>query len=89
VADAGLLPGPEGDSIETRRAELAALRLGALEALAEAGTRLGGTDLAAAEAAARAAVEAVPFRESARVALMGGPARAGQCGAATCATRRR
>jgi DNA-binding SARP family transcriptional activator len=70
IADAGLLPGLEADWLDVRRTELADVRLGALEALATAGARLGGPDLAAAEQAARAAVEAAPFRESARVALM-------------------
>ena len=64
IADGGLLPGLEADWLDARRTELADLRLGALEALAAAGARLGGADLPGAEAAARAAVEAAPFRES-------------------------
>src|SRR3954447_22977698 len=70
IAGRGLLPGLEADWIEERRRELADLRVEALEALAVAGAALGGADLAAAERAARAAVEAAPFRESARAALM-------------------
>src|SRR3954468_10527472 len=70
IAGRGLLPGLEADWIDERRRELADLRVEALEALAVAGAALGGADLAAAERAARAAVEAAPFRESARAALM-------------------
>src|SRR3954468_16378054 len=70
IAGRGLLPGLEADWIDERRRELADLRVEALEALAVAGAALGGADLAGAERAARAAVEAAPFRESARAALM-------------------
>ncbi|MEA2442559.1 MAG: hypothetical protein QOH76_3983 [Thermoleophilaceae bacterium] len=70
IAARGLLPGLEADWIEDRRRELADLRVEALEAAATAGAALGGADLPSAERAARAAVEAAPFRESARAALM-------------------
>src|SRR3954454_11518530 len=70
IAGRGLLPGLEADWIDERRRELADLRVEALEAAASAGAALGGADLAGAERAARAAVEAAPFRESARAALM-------------------
>ena len=70
IASGGLLPGLEADWIEERRRELADLRVEALEAAAGAGAALGGAHLAGAERAARAAVEAAPFRESARAALM-------------------
>jgi DNA-binding SARP family transcriptional activator len=70
IASRGLLPGLEADWIDERRRELADLRVEALEAAAAAGAALGGADLAGAERAARAAVEAAPFRESARAALM-------------------
>ncbi len=70
IADRGLLPGLDAPWIEERRTELAELRVQALEAVATVGVRLGGTELGPAERAARAAVEAVPFRESARAALM-------------------
>src|SRR3954453_13202017 len=72
IASAGLLPGLEADWIDDRRRELADLRVEALEAAAVAGAALGGAELAGAERAARAAVEAAPFRESARAALMEG-----------------
>src|SRR3954470_17555885 len=70
IAGRGLLPGLEADWIDERRRELADLRVEALEAAAAAGASLGGAELAGAERAARAAVEAAPFRESARAALM-------------------
>ncbi|HEX8083760.1 MAG TPA: AAA family ATPase [Solirubrobacteraceae bacterium] len=70
IADRGLLPGLEAPWVDDRRTELADLRLQALEAVATIGARLRGTELAPAERAARAAVEAAPFRESARAALM-------------------
>jgi DNA-binding SARP family transcriptional activator/DNA-binding CsgD family transcriptional regulator len=70
IAERGLLPGLEADWIEERRRELADLRVEALEAAAGAGAALGGATLPEAERAARAAVEAAPFRESARAALM-------------------
>ena len=70
IADRGLLPGMEAEWIDERRRRLAELRIEALEVLAGAGVALGGADLAAAERAARAAVDAAPFRESAHAALM-------------------
>src|SRR3954469_4576059 len=70
IAARGLLPGLEAEWIDERRRELADLRVEALEAAATAGATLGGAHLAGAEHAARAAVEAAPFRESARAALM-------------------
>lgn len=70
IADRGLLPGLEASWIDERRRELGELRLEALEAVATAGVRVGGAELAIAEQAARAAVEAAPFRESARHALI-------------------
>src|SRR4051794_12512723 len=70
IANRGLLPGLEADWIDDLRRGLEDLRTEALEAIAIAGTALGGPELAGAERAARAAVEAAPFRESAHVALM-------------------
>jgi DNA-binding SARP family transcriptional activator/DNA-binding NarL/FixJ family response regulator len=70
IADRGLLPGLEAPWIDARRGELGDLRVEALEALATAGARLGGAALPEAETAARAAVQAEPFRESARAVLM-------------------
>src|SRR4051794_15264854 len=70
IAERGLLPGLEAPWIDARRGELADLRVEALEALAHAGAGLGGAAWPEAEQAARAAVQAQPFRESARAALM-------------------
>ena len=70
IADGGLLPGLEADWIDAKRAELADLRVELLELVAACGMRLGGGELLRAEQAARAAVEAAPFRESARAALI-------------------
>src|SRR4051794_13832016 len=70
IADRGLLPGLEAGWIDERRRELEELRTEALEAIALAGLAQGGPALADAERAARAAVEAAPFRESAHAVLM-------------------
>ncbi|RKQ87629.1 putative ATPase [Solirubrobacter pauli] len=70
IADRGLLPGLEAPWIDTKRSELADLRVEALEAMARAGAQLGGAALPEAEQAARAAVQSQPFRESARGVLM-------------------
>ncbi len=70
IADRGLLPGLEAPWIDDRRGELADLRVEALEARATAGLALGGAAWPEAEAAARSAVQAEPFRESSRAVLM-------------------
>jgi DNA-binding SARP family transcriptional activator/DNA-binding CsgD family transcriptional regulator len=70
IAERGLLPGLEAPWIDARRSELAGLRVEALEALATAGLKLGGAAWPEAESAARSAVQAEPFRESARAVLM-------------------
>ena len=70
IAERGLLPGLEAGWIDVRRAELGDLRLEALEVRAAAGAAMGGPEQNEAERAARAAVEAAPFRESSRAALM-------------------
>ncbi|WP_028059144.1 ATP-binding protein [Candidatus Solirubrobacter pratensis] len=64
------LPDSEGGWAAEQRRELESVRLRALEALAEAGLRQGGRELGAAEQAARAAIAAAPFRESAHRLLM-------------------
>ena len=53
-----------------RRREVEGLRPRALEALGEAGLRLGGRELDAAEHAARTAIGLAPFRESSHRLLM-------------------
>src|SRR3954449_1280896 len=70
ITERGLLPGLEAPWIDAKRGELADLRVEALEAMALAGAKLGGAAWPEAEQAARAAVQAQPFRESARAALM-------------------
>jgi DNA-binding SARP family transcriptional activator len=64
------LPDCEGMWVAEQRRELESVRLRALEALAAAGLRQGGRELGAAEQAARAAIAAAPFRESAHRLLM-------------------
>jgi DNA-binding SARP family transcriptional activator/tetratricopeptide (TPR) repeat protein len=64
------LPDCEGPWVAECRRELDTVRVRALEVLAEAGLRQGGRELGTAEQAARAAVAAMPFRESAHCLLM-------------------
>src|SRR5919107_823155 len=64
------LPDADGGWAAEQRRELDTIRLRALETLAEAGLRSGGRELGAAEQAARAAIAAAPFRESAHRLLM-------------------
>ena len=64
------LPDCEGPWVNEARRELETVRVRALEVLAEAGLRQGGRELGTAEQAARAAIAAAPFRESAHRLLM-------------------
>jgi DNA-binding SARP family transcriptional activator len=64
------LPDCEGLWVAEQRRELEAVRVRSLEALAAAGLRQGGRELGTAEQAARAAIAAAPFRESAHRLLM-------------------
>ncbi len=70
IASRGFLAGDDSAWARDRRHELQELRLRAFEATAAAGTALGGGRLADAERAARAAIEAAPFRESGHRLLM-------------------
>ncbi|HEX6596687.1 MAG TPA: tetratricopeptide repeat protein [Acidimicrobiales bacterium] len=70
-----LLPGASGEWVERRQADLAQLRVRALELLAASATATG--DHAAAVAAAEEAVALAPLRESAHQRLMAAHARAG------------
>lgn len=70
VCARGLLPGYERGWLEARRRELEDLRLEALELVGRAGLALGGAQLASASRAARAMIEAEPYRESGYVLLM-------------------
>ena len=60
----------DGPWVRDRRRDVEGLRLRALEALGEAGLRLGGRELDAAEHAARTAIGLAPFRESSHRLLM-------------------
>lgn len=70
IFEGGLLPGLEARWIEEHRAYFEELRLKSLESVARIGARMGASKQARAERAARSAVEASPFRESARAALI-------------------
>lgn len=66
----GLLPGYEAPWLDVRRRELEDLRLQALELVGRIGLRLGGAQLSSAQRAARALIDAEPYRESGYVLLM-------------------
>jgi DNA-binding SARP family transcriptional activator len=70
VANRCFLPGHDAPWIDGRRRWLEDVRLRALECVGTVGLRMGGTELAAAERAGRALVEAAPFRESGYRLLM-------------------
>jgi DNA-binding SARP family transcriptional activator len=70
LTEAGLLPGVEAPWLDDARTATEDLRVEALEVAAAAATALGAAELPRAEADARAAVLAAPFRESARAALI-------------------
>jgi DNA-binding SARP family transcriptional activator len=70
IAARGLLPGAQARWLEPRRRELADVRLEALEAIGRAGLVLGGSQLASVERAARALIDAEPYRESGYVLLI-------------------
>ncbi len=70
IAESGLLPGLEVGWLEPFRSELEEQRVELLETVALAGAQLGEGELHEAEQAARRAIEASPFRESARLALL-------------------
>src|SRR6185503_2488993 len=64
------LPDCDGPWVAEVRRELETIRLRGLEALGEACLHQGGRELGSAEQAARAAIAAAPFRESAHRLLM-------------------
>jgi DNA-binding SARP family transcriptional activator len=70
ITERELLPGLEAPWIDDRRRELEDLRLEVLESVARTGLRLGGSELGAAERAARRLVDLSPLRESGHVLLM-------------------
>ena len=70
ISGRGLLPGGRADWLEPHRRELEDVRLQALELIGRAGLVVGGTQLASVQRAARALIEAEPYRESGYVLLM-------------------
>jgi DNA-binding SARP family transcriptional activator len=70
VARRPLLPDYESDWIDEWRRDLEGVLVRSLECYARACLRLGGTELAAAERAARQLVRAAPLRESGYALLM-------------------
>jgi DNA-binding SARP family transcriptional activator len=70
AARRGFLPGDDLPWISRVRHELESLHVRALEAYAAASLRIGGTELATAERAARDLVTRAPFRESGYCVLM-------------------
>ncbi|MHB1835949.1 MAG: ATP-binding protein, partial [Solirubrobacteraceae bacterium] len=70
VAGRGLLAGAAAEWLEAPRRELADIRLRSLEVIGRAGLALSGTQLGSAERAARALIDAEPYRESGYVLLM-------------------
>ena len=66
----GLLAGHDAEWLDSRRRELDELALRALDCLARVGLALGGSELAAAERAARRTIEREPYRESGYRRLM-------------------
>ena len=70
IASRGLLPGLQAAWVESPRRELEDIRLRALEVVGEAGLRMGGAQLTSVERAARALIEAEPYRESGYMLLI-------------------
>ena len=70
VLDQPLLPGLQGDWVDSWRRHFGELKPRALEASARAALALGGDYLAVAERAACAVIEIQPFRETAYALLM-------------------
>ncbi len=64
AAKRGFLPGYDAPWIDQRRDDVANLHVRALEAIAQAGLGLRGTELASVERAGRALIVLAPFRES-------------------------
>ncbi len=70
IAGRGLLPGAQATWLEPQRRELADIRSRALEVIGRAGLNLGAAQVGSVERAARALIEAEPYRESGYVLLM-------------------
>jgi DNA-binding SARP family transcriptional activator/tetratricopeptide (TPR) repeat protein len=70
IAERGFLPGHDAPWIDVRRRDVEELLLETLECVATLGVHLGGSELTAAERAARRLIDRAPTRESGHVALM-------------------
>lgn len=70
IAGQPFLPGFEAPWVDEVRRELEVLHTRSREVIAQAGIRLGGSELAGAERAARALITSAPFRESGYLLLM-------------------
>lgn len=70
IAGRGLLPGAQAAWLDPPRRELEDIRLRALEVLGRSGLSLGRAQLGSVERAARALIDAEPYRESGYVLLM-------------------
>ena len=70
IASRGLLPGAQAGWLEPHRRELDDIHMQALEVVGRAGLRMGGAQLSSVERAARALIDAEPYRESGYVLLM-------------------
>jgi len=70
VAVRGFLPGEDAPWIEQQRRRLEELHVRALELAGRASVEIGGAELDTAERAARALIEAAPYRESGYRLLM-------------------
>jgi SARP family transcriptional regulator, regulator of embCAB operon len=70
IAETEFMTGHDGEWVSEQRGELDAVRLRALECVAETALHLGGTELAAAERAGRSLISAAPYRESGYAYLM-------------------
>jgi len=77
VAEREFLPGEDAGWVDEQRRQLGELRLRALDSYAAAALGIGGTELAAANRAARQLVQLAPFRESGYRYLMQALARQG------------
>jgi DNA-binding SARP family transcriptional activator len=88
VAQRTFLPEAEAPWAEMWRHRLGDVRIRALESYAKTCLQLGGTELPAAERAARELVDAAPFRESWHLLLMGALAASGNVAEALAAYER-
>ena len=70
IAGRPFLAGFQAPWVDEMRSDLEEMELRALDAIARAGLRLGGSELAVAERSAREVIRRAPFRESGYLSLM-------------------